>query len=489
MPFRIVINPGIDACVFTTSRTEKVLKLPQTKRVKSITGTLDIHNENSNMFKTVSESSMKSMREQSRSNINGSPLFEENMTRLSGLRYYSPKVNHLPLIKKKTAYVDINEKPIEIDSEEDIERSEVSLIKQIGYWSILECEGNMPKSCESVQLLVIDYLVIVCGGQSQIKHCDVKILDLKTRRWRGITDIHGPKGRLGHSVVSYKHKLILFGGWIISSTMERHASSKLFYLSLKKSKWEKCFGDPLAPTPRKYHAAAQLGKNMLIYGGLDYTSELKQDLYVLDIKERRWSIPEATYLSNPGPRSHCTLTPVFHQTLKLIYNYSFDKIPRLKDQYSLPNSGFYLFGGLNSEKSPCNSLHALFIRSGKLLWADINSSGIPPSPRYSHSAHAIHSSLFIYGGRNDFISSQSQVALNDLFVFNVMNNKWDRVEVFGSVPEGRWAHGMGSCNTSLIVFGGISYHKFMPANLYLIETERMEAERRIRADIKKTLNN
>ena len=63
-----------------------------------------------------------------------------------------------------------------------------------------------------------------------------------------------------------------------------------------------------------------------------------------------------------------------------------------------------------------------------------------------------------------------------------MNFKWDRVEVYGNVPEGRWAHGMTTFNTSLIMFGGITYHKFMAADVYFCETSRVEAEKKIQAE-------
>ena len=407
------------------------------------------------------------------------------MARLSNLRYHSPREMVLPSIRKKTEARKVTLVPSMIpeESADPDDPQDFSLKNQIGHWSILRCEGSIPRSCESAEILVVDCNLVLCAGQSQARHSELKILDLRTRKWKIMQTAHTPAGRLGHSVVSYKHKLVMFGGWSSQEAAERHTYSKLLVLSLHSYSWDhpkSTFG----PTPRKYHAAAQLGRSMVLFGGVDYRSIIQDDLYVLDVKEKTWKVPDLCSTVKPGRRSHCTLTPVFPQTLKALYNFTIEKVPRVKDEYSLPNSAFYLFGGIDESKAPCNSLHALVVKNGKMMWSEVKCSGVPPCPRFSHTACAIHSSLFIYGGRNDMICSKTQVALADLFVLNVKNFKWDRVEVFGSIPDGRWAHGMTTYNTSVLVFGGISYHEFMPAHLYVLETERVEAEKRIQIELR-----
>lgn len=480
MPFRIIARPGADSCMFITSRPEKTVKYPHKAFKANLPEALS---ERTSVFTSTNTFSSKILLTDTNS-CSYSPSFEDNMARISNLRYHTRSAMKFPPIRKNLEYRDL---PNPFESTEEVEKEESSVVQlrhQIGYWRILDCEGTTPRCCESAQIIVIDTILVICGGQSQVKHCDIKTLDFRSYLWKSLKTQHTPPGRLGHSIVNYKHKVIVFGGWNNTKTLERHTTGKLFYLSLHTNNWEKVQCEEFSPTPRKYHAAAQLGKNMLVFGGIDYLSELKFDLFLLNIKEKTWSIPEVYNASLPGGRSHCTLTPVFHQKLKSLYNYSIEKIPRLKDEFSLQNSAFYLFGGMTANKTPCNNLHALFIRSGKMAWSEINCMGLPPCPRYSHSAYAIHSSLFIYGGRNDIVSGRSQTALSDLFVLNVMTFKWEKVDVFGHVPQGRWAHGMAAYGTSLVLFGGISYKEFMKPDLFMLETERLEVEKRIQNEKK-----
>lgn len=116
-----------------------------------------------------------------------------------------------------------------------------------------------------------------------------------------------------------------------------------------------------------HHAAAQIGQNMIIYGGIDNRNTTSEDLYLFDIKKRHWSLPDVIICQDPGPRSHATLTPVFHETLKTLYNFSIMTIPSLKQELNIPNSGFYLFGGLNSYGKATNNLFGLYFKEEKAM--------------------------------------------------------------------------------------------------------------------------
>lgn len=485
IPFRIIKNPGLDPDMYTTSRPEKIIKFPMTHRSKDL-GSLNSlpRSESNKMFSTLSEKSLKILSDSVPSDgAIGFSGVGDNITRISNLRYYTSKNKPLPPIKKIAPVKESIEKQIIEDFAETEEKTELKSQKQIGYWTVLAPTGSIPNSTEGAQIAVIDTSLIVCGGQSQIKHFDIRVLDMKILKWKILRVPHGPSGRLGHTMVSYKHKLIVFGGWTTNDSMQRKTTNKMYYLSLNKNKWDRLPNEGSPPAPRQYHAAAQLGKTMIVYGGIDYNSKVRDDLYIYDIKEQKWNAPELNVLSDPGCRSHCSLTPVFHQSLKALYNFSIYKIPKLREEFTLKNSAFYLFGGLTADARPCNLIHALYIRAGSLIWSEVKCNGVGPSPRYSHTAQSIHNSLFIYGGRNDSISSHSELALDDLFVLNVTIFKWERVQVYGNIPEGRWAHSMAVYNTSIIVFGGISYHKFMSSNINILETSRVEAERRIQSDV------
>jgi N-acetylneuraminic acid mutarotase len=488
IPFKIQQTAEKDTCLFTTTRSERRLVFPRKLRIKSSSNLEMLPSEPSVFTKSISDASMLTL-PSSIPTSSISPTFEENIARISNLRYNFPTSRGpLPPLKRNLSVLhDSPEKEVIGEVSEDEEQaSELMLKRSIGFWTVLRCEGPYPQSCEGPQMAVVDSMLVVCGGENQARSSDLKVLDWRTRRWRVVRAINGPKGRLGHSMVGYRQKVVIFGGWITNKTHERVTARKMLVFSMDNNRWEKCLGSGQVPSPRKYHAACLLGRDMLVYGGIDGRNQITDELFILDIAEKVWTKAEVSRVNDPGPRSHCTFTPVFHQSLKTIYDFHIDKIPVLKEKYSLINSGFYLFGGLKNNSQPSDELHTLHIRSGKLVWTEAKCMGIGPSARHSHTAHAIHSSLFIYGGRNDATNGRSQTALNDLFVYNVMNFKWEKVEVFGSVPEGRWGHGMTGINTSLIVFGGLTYGKFMAAELYMLETSRVEAEKRIQAEKKMT---
>jgi hypothetical protein len=73
-------------------------------------------------------------------------------------------------------------------------------------------------------------------------------------------------------------------------------------------------------------------------------------------------------------------------------------------------------------------------------------SGRPPCPRTDFQmTHLITRSkeqlLVIYGGRNDAIFEQtSNLALNDVCIYNINRNTWEALAIFGQMPCSRWSH-------------------------------------------------
>mmetsp|Transcript_1889 Transcript_1889/g.1795 ORF Transcript_1889/g.1795 Transcript_1889/m.1795 type:complete len:109 (-) Transcript_1889:106-432(-) len=86
----------------------------------------------------------------------------------------------------------------------------------------------------------------------------------------------------------------------------------------------------------------------------------------------------------------------------------------------IANSGFYLFGGLDLNGQPCNSLYGLYLRNGQFIWMEIRGGNKAPPARYSHTATAIKHKIFIFGGRNDnLFHATGNSCLDDVYIFNV----------------------------------------------------------------------
>ncbi|OMJ87642.1 hypothetical protein SteCoe_10567 [Stentor coeruleus] len=344
-------------------------------------------------------------------------------------------------------------------------------------WSIKETYGDKPNGREGSQLVVIKNQMYIFGGQSRIKHTDLRVLDCNIWTWKIIATVYTPQGRLGHSLLPYKGKLILYGGQSQHSQNLgiRRCSRKVFYLSLNKKKWQHYSGEGEKPEGRRHHAAAQIGRFMVIYGGMNQHGHILCDLYIYDIKIKKWVLPEITIEKDPGPRSHASLTGIFEQAQRENYaDNIFDLNMAKSNKIEFLNSGFYLFGGLVAEAQAVNTLFGLYIRDGRLVWTMIKDvSGTPPSPRYNHAACAVKNRLFIFGGRNDdLFRSTGDSCLTDLFCFNVSTLKWENLIVQGQSPDGRWGHCMASVGTKVLLMGGLTTKRFMSADLHCLDTEK-----------------
>jgi hypothetical protein len=344
------------------------------------------------------------------------------------------------------------------------------------YWTLKETWGDRPNGREGCQLVIVSGVVYIFGGQSRIKHSEVRSLDVNIWTWRLMPTTYTPPGRLGHSLVPYKGKIVLYGGQSQHSQNLgiRRCSRKISYLSTANKTWQHYSGEGEKPEGRRHHAASHVGRFMVIYGGLNQQGHTLNDLCILDMKMKKWMLPEVIVQNDPGPRSHSSLTGIFDQAVRENYSEAMFKIVGSKGKVEFINSGFYLFGGRNAEGVVLNSLHGLYMREGKLVWTLIqNFTGDPPSPRYAHAASSIKNRLFVFGGRNDdFFRESGDSSLSDLYCFNVSSLSWECLKICGSIPGGRWAHCMISVQNKILMLGGLTTKHFMPADLYILESER-----------------
>jgi N-acetylneuraminic acid mutarotase len=393
------------------------------------------------------------------------------------LRYIFQKPSEPRPLKRKGTKLFYPEKESEVEIQEDFDKFSNKIL---AFSSVLECSGTKPRSCESCSMTFKKNSVIVSSGSSSSHFLELSILDFTSKQWKRVQSERLPRNRLGFSMTCFKEKVFIYGGWETSDSLKRKVSRKVWIYDFFEGCWQKTIGSGDLPLPRKNHACAQFGRSMIIYGGEDIQGSAKADLFVFDMKSCKWTEADVMVNTSPGPRSHSTLTSVFHSEVKRNERVSVLSFPSINKQNFIKNSGFYLFAGLDEQKQPTNELNGLFIRNNKFLWARVNTTGIPPCPRYSHSACAVHSSLFVFAGRNDAIGN----ALNDLFCINLDSFKWEKVEVSGSPPRGRWGHAMTSVDSFVLVFGGLTYERFMPTDLYSIETSRSSVESKLKLERK-----
>ena len=90
--------------------------------------------------------------------------------------------------------------------------------------------------------------------------------------------------RYGHSQVSYKKQLLIFGG-LEENKKEKNIENldeiRIFNTETYEWKLVRALGDYIYP--RRHHACCIVGKYMFVHGGIDNKSTYLNDLFIYDI--------------------------------------------------------------------------------------------------------------------------------------------------------------------------------------------------------------
>jgi N-acetylneuraminic acid mutarotase len=341
------------------------------------------------------------------------------------------------------------------------------------YWGSRITSGMCPESREGASLVMINRRFYLYGGQSRVKHHEVRVLNPDNWSWSLLRTSYTPKGRMGHSAIGYKHKILIFGGWTHYSKRlgVRRCVRKVYILNISDGKWQRYVGVGTIPEARRHHSTARIGKSVILFGGIDKNSRVMKDLYHYDIKQKEWSKIKAVG-TKPTARSHATLVAVFDQSLLHRNDFTVFNMPKIKTESSM-SFGFYLFGGLLEDGDASNDLYLLKISKEEFRWIKIEASGHPPEPRYNHTACLVSRYLIIIGGRNDkLFKTHSDSAIGDTCLFNLETRNWEKLDIQGQVPEARWGHCLASYNSKVILFGGINHYKYMSSTSLVLETDQ-----------------
>ncbi|KAL0270801.1 UNVERIFIED_CONTAM: hypothetical protein PYX00_008093 [Menopon gallinae] len=88
-------------------------------------------------------------------------------------------------------------------------------------------------------------------------------------------------------------------------------------------------------------------------------------------------------------------------------------------------------------------------------WGRAFSIGIPPAPRYHHSAVIHENSMFVFGGYTGDIHSNSNLTnKNDLYEYRFQSGQWLEWRFTGKTPVARSAHGAVVHGGKLWIFAG-----------------------------------
>jgi N-acetylneuraminic acid mutarotase len=126
------------------------------------------------------------------------------------------------------------------------------------------------------------------------------------------------------------------------------------------------------------------------------------------------------------------------------------KVPRSSHSLAVVGDIAYIFGGEIEPRKPVdNHFHAFNLSTQQ--WNTLNNDNAP-DPRVGACSAAINHKIYIFGGRGG--KKDLTVLPSDLYSYDVIENKWSKIEAKGDIPEMRSYHCMTSSKSHLYLFGG-----------------------------------
>ena len=230
-----------------------------------------------------------------------------------------------------------------------------------------------------------------------------------------------PHRRSCHSAVAYANQMVICGGqdlregmvpgvWVFSQVPDRP----------ELDTWQEEEGSEAAPPPLCRHSAVVEGNRMIVFGGTDNSTE-SANTYVQDLNSRTWTIKSPDEPGLPPPiDSHSAV---------------------VNDHCMVVFAGFV--GGSRSN-------HTFLLDLETMKWSSPAVSGDLPTPRSGHSAVSYQGNMIVFGGCGD-----GGVKFNDLWRLSLSAFTWERVELAGTVPQGRAGHSAVVYRHWMILFGGV----------------------------------
>uniref|UniRef100_A0A2P2L768 Nitrile-specifier protein 5-like n=2 Tax=Rhizophora mucronata TaxID=61149 RepID=A0A2P2L768_RHIMU len=214
-------------------------------------------------------------------------------------------------------------------------------------------------------------------------------------------------------------------------------------MSPLRGKWVKLDQKGNGPGARSSHAIALVGHKVYAFGG-EFTPREPVDnkLHEFDVETSTWSVADVTG-DIPPPRVGVTMAAVGHT--------------------------IYVFGGRDAAHKELNELYSFDTSTNK--WTLVSSGDDGPASRSYHSTTSDDRHVYIFGGCG--IAGR----LNDLWAYDVVEQKWIKNPTPGYSLKGRGGPGLAVVQGKIWVVYGFSgvemddVHCFNPAEETWVQVE------------------
>ena len=288
-------------------------------------------------------------------------------------------------------------------------------------------------------LSTVNNKIVLLGGAAQERALnDVRIFELESAMWQ-VPTVSGtpPPALVGHSATLVGTELFVFGG-----SDGKHDGNELYIFDTETHQWTLPSLEGKPPGARIGHTGTGVGATKIYYfGGYGIRLGYSQDTHILDTALLS-CVPAPTATKSWPPS--VSLLAVFSLVLWLSGSLSFSHPPSLLPPPSLP-----LFPPPPRTR-PClqSTTHHQLGRTPPRSWSRPYVNGAPPPARVGHSAAAVGTRIYMYGG------AANERIFKDMHVLDVASMSWMEPPTGGISPGPLFGHTAETVGKCVFLFGG-----------------------------------
>ena len=323
-------------------------------------------------------------------------------------------------------------------------------------WKAISYNGDGPGKRVSHSMTLLNHSLYVLGGGSGNRSFnDLHRLDLLTMTWellytRGAAPGMKPDALIGHSVAWVDPYIVVFAGGD-----GRRPSNDLHTLELQANIWRRIETSGAPPAPRVGHSSTLDEGEMYIIGGFS-RGKYFHDVHVLHVETLQWT---QVVTSGTPPHGRVSHTATWYNGGVHVFGGSaggqcfndYMVLTPITTKLKATTSGMDTLGpavATPKVHSPVPRTPAASCRF-QARWNAPEVSGLPPEPRYSHTATVVGTALFIIGGL-----ARKGKPHGDLLVLDLVSSMWSLPRVTHEGPSPRGRHTSVAVGSVLFLFGG-----------------------------------
>ena len=362
-------------------------------------------------------------------------------------------------VRTRVSQLEIEESPLELEVKRSIGATKDAFLSRKLPFNIKLIPTLGERFGAGKQMCFVEWEgeVFIFGGESNINRNDLFSLDLKEKLLNKVV-LTGlsTTGRVGSTAGVFDDKMYIYGGSFLEPS--------LLKIDLKTNKMT-VVDVPDLVERRKNQVGAIIGRHLYVSGGINKKGKVVRDSFLIDLSSLDLTIikdrKDTPFLARTA---HCL---VIHDKLF--------RMPTSIDIYDMPkvakcyrrfkHQGIYVFGGINEDYALNDQLYCIKLGTKAFKYKELPTIGKGPVARTDASLTycSAFSLLILHGGQD------GKQCLNDMFVLDLENMHWKRLEIKNELLIPRKEHLAFFNKGNLYVLGGMSENYFPKGDLLRVD--------------------